>query len=139
MAKKRRKAKEIISTKEFLYRGKTLEELKALDVRESAKFLPSQSRRSVLKNFNMIENFIKNCESRVSKKKKIRTHLRDIVIVPKLVGFTIGIHSGKTFQDIAIEPEMIGHRLGEFVPTRGLVKHGSAGIGATKSSRALKK
>lgn len=65
--------------------------------------------------------------------------MRDLVIVPKLVGFTIGIYSGKSFEDITISHDMIGHRLGEFVPTRKPVKHGAAGIGATKSSKADKK
>ncbi len=130
---------EIVRSKEQIYRGKPLEYLKSLDVRESAKFLPSRSRRSVLRHFDIIEKFIKRCEETASKKKKIRTHLRDIVIVPRLVGFSIGIYNGKTFNEILITHEMIGHRLGEFSPTTGKVAHSAAGIGATKSSRALKK
>ena len=51
----------------------------------------------------------------------------------------IGVHNGKNFSDVEIQPEMIGHRLGEFAPTRNRVHHGSAGLGATKGSRALKK
>jgi len=129
----------VVESKELLYRGKTLDELKALDVREVAKFLPSRSRRTLLRNFAETEKFIQRCEKKLERKKKIKTHLRDIVIVPKLVGMMIGIYSGKLFQDITITHEMIGHRLGEFVPTRTKVNHGSAGIGATKSSRAQKK
>ena len=128
-----------VETKEQIYRGKSLEELKTLDVREVAKFLPSRSRRTVLRNFDKIENFIKRCDKKIARKKKIKTHSRDLVIVPKLVGLTIGIYNGKLFQDVSITYEMIGHRLGEFAPTRGKVTHGSAGIGATKSSRAQKK
>jgi|SRR3989344_3258461 len=128
-----------IIKKDVLYRGKTIDFLKTLDVRESAKYLPSRSRRTILKNFDVVEKFIARCEAKIAKSKRIKTHLRDIVIVPKLVGLTIGIHNGKTFQDVQILTEMIGHRLGEFSMTRGKVNHGSAGIGATKSSRALKK
>ncbi|MBI5803793.1 30S ribosomal protein S19 [Candidatus Pacearchaeota archaeon] len=128
-----------IRKKEQTYRGKNLEELKALDVRESAKYLPSRSRRSVFRNFNMIENFIKRCQEKISENKKIKTHLRDIVIVPKLVGMTIAVHDGKNYQNVPITIEMIGHRLGEFALTRRRVSHGSAGIGATKSSKAQKK
>ncbi len=128
-----------ITTKEQKYRGKHLAELKSLDVRESSKFLTARSRRSVLRNFNKIEEFIKRCESLASRKKKIKTHLRDIVIVPKLVGFNIHIHNGKSFIEIPITHEMIGHRLGEFVMTRQKVAHSAAGIGATKSSKAAKK
>ena len=137
MSKKKRRV-EIIK-KDFLYRGKSIDFLKTLDVRESAKFLPSRSRRSILKSFDIVEKFIKQCDEKVSKNKPIRTHKRDIVIVPKLVGLTIGIHNGKVFNNVNIAPEMIGHRLGEFSLTRSKVNHGAAGIGATKSSRALKK
>ena len=137
MAKKKRK--EIVRTKEVLYRGKTIEELKSLDARESAKYLPARSRRSVLRKFDVVERFVKRCESKIAENKKIKTHMRDIVIVPKLVGFTIGIYNGKVFNEVLITTEMIGHRLGEFALTRGRVNHGSAGIGATKSSRSQKK
>lgn len=139
MAKTEVKGEEIFKNKEIIYRGKTLEELKALDVRESAKFLKSRARRAVLRNFSTIEKFVKRCETLVSQKKKIKTHLRDIVIVPKLVGMNIQVHNGKQFTDVPIVLEMIGHRLGEFSLTRGRVNHGEAGIGATKSSKALKK
>ena len=138
MAKKKKKRVEVIKGA-TTYRGKTIEELKTLEVRESAKYLPSRSRRTILRNFQEIEKFIKRCEKKISKNKQIRTHLRDLVIVPKLVGLTVGIHNGRIFQEVNILPEMIGHRLGEFTQTRSPVKHGSAGIGATKSSRALKK
>jgi len=129
----------IVKSKEKSYRGQSLDSLKSLDVRECAKYLSSRSRRSVLRNFDVIERFIKSCEKKIIRKKKIRTHLRDIVIVPKMVGMTIEIHNGRSFTIVAITMEMIGHRLGEFSPTRGMVKHSSAGIGATKSSRSKKK
>lgn len=128
-----------IRSKEAFYRGISVDELKKLDVRESAKYLPSRERRSVLRHFEIIERFIKECEWKEAHKKKIRTHLRDIVIVPKLVGKTIEIHTGKLFQEVPITAEMIGHRLGEFAHTRKRVAHSAAGIGATKGSRALKK
>ena len=129
----------IVKSKEVFYRGKNLEELKKLDVRESAKYLPSRSRRSVLRHFDVIEKFIKRCEASQANNKKIRTHLRDIVIVPKLVGFTIGVYSGKVYNDVRITHQMIGHRLGEFSLTRQKVSHGAPGIGATKSSAGDKK
>ena len=128
-----------IKSREQIYRGKSIEELKQMDIRESAKFIPSRSRRSVLRNFDTIQKFIKRCEKKLQKGKKIKTHQRDIIIVPRLIGLKIGIYNGKTFQEVEIIPEMIGHRLGEFALSRGKVSHGSAGIGATKSSRAQKK
>jgi len=122
--------------KEFTYRGKVIEELKKLDTREFAKLTKARQRRAILRQTQSIENFVKKCVEFQSRKKPIRTHLRDIIIVPKMVDYNIFIHSGKQFVPILIIPEMLGHRLGEFVPTRSKVKHGAAGIGATKSSLA---
>nr|AJS12185.1 30S ribosomal protein S19 [uncultured archaeon] len=129
----------IVKSKELFYRGKNLEDLKKLDVRESAKYIPSRSRRSVLRHFEIIEKFIKRCELTLAQNKKIKTHLRDIVIVPKLTGMTISVHNGKSFNDVHITHRMIGHRLGEFAHTRQKVSHGAPGIGATKSSAGEKK
>ncbi|MBS3065838.1 30S ribosomal protein S19 [Candidatus Pacearchaeota archaeon] len=129
----------VVKSKELFYRGKSLDFLKSLDVREVAKYLPSRSRRSILRNFQTIEKFIKRCEKKIARKKKIRTHLRDIVVVPKLVGMQVGIYNGKTFNDITITHNMIGHRLGEFSLTRQKVQHGAPGIGATKSSAGVQK
>lgn len=128
-----------IRSKDEKYRGKPISQLRELGVRESAQYLPSRSRRSVLRHFDIVEKFVKSCEDLERKNKKIRTHLRDLVIVPQLVGKTIGVHSGKMFQDVIITVDMIGHRLGEFSMTRKRVAHSAAGIGATKGSRALKK
>jgi len=129
----------IIKSKEMFYRGKSLDFLKSLDVRECAKYLSSRSRRSVLRNFQTIENFIKRCEKKIANKKKIRTHLRDIVVVPRMVGMVVGIHNGKTFNDVTLTHNMIGHMLGEFSLTRQKVSHGAPGIGATKSSSGAQK
>lgn len=129
----------ILKSKDVYYRGQLLEALKKMSVREAAQYLPSRSRRSVLRNFDAYEKFLQHCAQMTAAKKKIRTHLRDLVIVPQLVGYTIGIHNGKTFSDITVTPAMISHRLGEFALTRARVTHGTAGIGATKGSKTEKK
>lgn len=128
-----------IKTKEKLYRGIDLDKLKSLDIRESAKYLTSRSRRSVLRQFDTIGKFVNRWEKQAAQNKRIRTHLRDLIIVPKLVGLKISVYNGKSFMDILLTKEMIGHRLGEFAMSRRPVKHGAAGIGATKSSKAEKK
>ena len=120
--------------KEFTHQGKSLAELKQLDTREFAKFVKSNERRSILRQFQKIEKFVSKCRERAEHKKPIRTHSRELVIVPKMVDYTIAIHSGQAYVPIKIMPEMLGHRLGEFVPTRKKVSHGAAGIGATRSS-----
>ncbi len=129
----------VVKSKEIVYRGKNLEELKKMDVRESAKYLSARNRRTVLRRFDAIEKFVKRCGDKLKKNKKIKTHLRDMIVVPKLVGIDIYVHNGKNFNNVKITPEMIGHRLGEFSFTRGRVVHGNPGIGSTKSSAAEKK
>jgi small subunit ribosomal protein S19 len=124
-----------IQKKQFMYRGKSIEELKALDVREFAKYLPSRQKRSVLRNFQIIEDFVKRCKEKIEKGKKIKTHQREIIIVPQMVGMNIQVHNGKNFNPVLIETEMLGHRLGEMSVTRSKVAHNKAGIGATKGSK----
>jgi small subunit ribosomal protein S19 len=124
-----------IQKKQFMYRGKSIEELKELDVREFAKYLPARQKRSVLRNFQVIEDFIKRCKEKIAKGKKIRTHQRDIIIVPQMVGMNIQVHNGRNFNPVLIETEMLGHRLGEMSPTRSKVAHSKAGVGATKGSK----
>jgi small subunit ribosomal protein S19 len=54
----------------------------------------------------------------------IRTWSRASVITPEMVGFTIGVHNGKEHVPILIVEDMVGFRLGEFVPTRKFLRHG---------------
>ena len=125
--------------RQFTYRGKTIEELKALDVREFAKYLTSSSRRAVLKQFHEIEKFVNDSKEKMSKNKLIKTHQRDLVVVPGMVDMKIGVYGGRNFVSTLIIGEMLGHKLGEFAPTRGRIKHSSAGVGATKGTRAKSK
>ena len=127
---------EIEQKKAFTYRGKGLDELQKMDIREFAKLLPARERRSVLRGFREIENFLNRCEEKQSRKKTIKTHLRDIVIVPRMTGMKILVYGGKDFQPIEVVGEMLGHRLGEFSHTRSKVAHGAAGVGATRGSKS---
>ena len=130
----------IESTKKiFTYRGKTIEELKALDVREFAKYLKSRQRRAALRQFQEIETFVSRTKKKTEKNKAIRTHDRALIIVPQLVGLKIHIYNGHEFFPVEIMKEMLGHRLGEFAPTRQKVKHGGAGVGSTKGSKSKSK
>jgi len=67
----------------------------------------------------------------------IKTHLRNMIIVPEMIGSNVGVYNGKVFNQIEIKPDMIGHYLGEFSLTYKPVKHGRPGIGATHSSRFI--
>jgi len=66
--------------------------------------------------------------------KPIRTHARDMIILPEMIGMTIHVHNGKEFVPVEIKPEMVGRYLGEFAITNKPVKHGTPGIGASRSS-----
>jgi small subunit ribosomal protein S19 len=126
--------KMIMKKKEFHYRGKTLEELKTLDIREFAKLLKSNEKRTVLRQHDELQNFILRCRDKIKNDKQIKTHYRHLVIVPKMIGLRINVYNGKTFVPVDVIGEMLGHRLGEFSVTRNKIKHGAAGVGATRSS-----
>ncbi len=128
-----------IKKKQFTYRGKTIEELKALDVREFAKYLTSRSRRTVLRQFQEVEDFINQAKEKIAKNKKVRTHKRYLVVVPKMVGMKIQVYNGNNFVSFEVVGEMLGHRFGEFSPTRAKTKHSKAGVGATKGTRSKSK
>jgi small subunit ribosomal protein S19 len=77
---------------------------------------------------------IKQNPEEAQKRQPIKTHARDMIILPEMVGVTILVHNGKDFSSLEIRPEMIGHYTGEFAITNKPVKHGVPGIGASRSS-----
>jgi small subunit ribosomal protein S19 len=117
-----------------VFRGKQIEDLKNLDVREFAKYLTSRERRTIMRSFQVLEKFIKKSQEDVKKNKMPRTQTRELPIVPAMIGWTVGVHNGKEYFPVKIGEEMLGYRLGEFAMTRKPIKHGAAGIGSTKSS-----
>lgn len=121
-------------SREKFYRGVNVKELASMGTREFAKLVKARSRRTMLRNYDVIEKFVRKCEERSKKNRGIKTHDRSLVIVPAMIGKTIGVHNGKEFLRVQITELMLGHRLGEFSQTRKVTKHGSAGVGATKSS-----
>lgn len=124
--------------REFTYRGYTIEQLQSMSMDEFIHLLPSRQRRALLRGLTYdqrkllkdIREFVKGNGN----KKIIKTHARDMIILPEMVGITIHVHNGKEFVPVEITPEMIGHYLGEFAITNKPVKHGSPGIGASRSS-----
>lgn len=121
--------------KEFIFRGKSLEELKELSLKEFAQLLNARQRRSLLRGLTDQQ---KKLLSRVKKQENnIKTHCRDMIILPDMANTTIRVHNGKEFVVVNILPEMIGHYIGEFALTRKRVSHHAPGIGATRSSASL--
>jgi len=124
-----------MAKKEFSYRGKKMEELQNLSIKEFAEYLPARQRRTLLRG--MDETKKKLLADLKKGKNNVKTHCRDMVVLPEMVGKTIMVHKGKAFVAVRIEDEMIGHCLGEFVLTRNRVSHSAPGIGATRSSSSL--
>jgi len=126
--------------KEFKFQDKSLEELKGTPIKELASLLNSRARRNIKRGFTDAQKaFLKRIRSvnEGKSKKPIRTHCRDMIVLPEMVGLLIQIYNGKSFSSVKILPEMIGHYLGEFALTRQKVQHSAPGIGATKSSAAV--
>jgi small subunit ribosomal protein S19 len=121
--------------KEFLLRGRNFDDIQKMSLKEFAGLLPSRQRRSLLRGFTEQEKIF--LEKVKSNSLKLRTHCRDLIIVPDMVGKAIKIHNGKEFVEVRVEKDMLGHRLGEFAATRSKVAHSAPGIGATRSSSAL--
>ncbi|MDD5148212.1 MAG: 30S ribosomal protein S19 [Candidatus ainarchaeum sp.] len=127
--------------KVFNFQGKTVEELKGLSVQEFSRLVNSRARRTLLRGFD--KTLDKALDRALAEKgkgrepKPVRTHLRDAIVVPKMIGLKIAVHKGNSFETVEVKPEMLGHYLGEFALTRKRLIHGKAGIGATKSSTAI--
>ena len=115
--------------KEFLFKGKTVDELKSLTLDQFVELLPSSERRKVKRGFTDAEKiFLKDLDS-----PNIKTHCRDMIVLPSMIDKKIKIHSGKEFVEVLIMPQMVGHRLGELALTRKKIKHGAVGVvGAIK-------
>jgi small subunit ribosomal protein S19 len=135
--KSRKKASAIQARrkKEFLYRGFTLDELLAMSFDEILGLLPSRARRTYLRGLNYEQQLLFD-KLKVAEE-PVRTHRRDIPIIPQFVGKTVSVYNGKEFKDVEIKAEMIGCFLGEFILTRKAPQHSGPGVGATRSSKFM--
>lgn len=123
--------------REFKYRGYTLEQLQGLENKRESflALLPSRQRRSLTRGMSDEKRkLLEEIKAAKSSKATIKTHLRDMVILPSMVGLTIHVHNGKDFAPVEIKPEMIGHFLGEYALTNKRVAHGVPGVGSSRSS-----
>lgn len=127
--------------REFRYRGHTLSDLQAMSMDEFIRLVPTRQRRSLQRGLSQEQRLlletirkIRGNPEATEKPKVIKTHARDMIILPEMIGATLLVHNGKEFISIEIKPEMIGHYLGEFAITNKPVKHGVPGIGASRSS-----
>ena len=126
----------MIQPQENQFKGKNLEELRKMDQKEFIKLLSARSRRSISRGLTDQQ---KKLLSKIKKypKKQIKTHVRDMIVLPEMVGSKLLIHNGKDWAPLIVTEEMIGYYLGEFTTTRKKVAHSAPGVGATKSSAAI--
>ena len=123
--------------KQFTYRGLSQKELDGLSLDKLLELFPARARRSLSRGINdnkrkLIEEMKAAKEGKL--KNPINTHLRDVLILPTMVGVTVNVFSGKEFRPVTITTEMVGHYLGEYVITNKRVSHGAPGVGASRSS-----
>ena len=134
-----------MAKKEFTFRGKSLEELQATGLEDFAKLCTSRQRRSVRRlaanpEFKHFLKKVKKAKEAIiagKQPKPVKTHSRDFIVVPEMIGAPLAIYKGNEFMQIETKEKMLGHFLGEFVLTRKRLTHGKAGIGATRSSTAI--
>jgi small subunit ribosomal protein S19 len=81
--------------------------------------------RSLKKGPYIDERLLKKVKKlKLGDKTIIKTWARACSITPEMVGFTLGVHNGKDHIPVFISEDMVGHKLGEFSPTRKFVRHG---------------
>ena len=125
--------------KEFIFKGKTMRELNEMDVKEFARLLPARQRRSLTRGMTeeqkkLVEK-IKKAKAG-QRKKPIKTHVRDIVVLPIMIGAKLQVYNGKEYKQVELLEQALGHYLGEFSLTRKKTEHSAPGVGATRSSAA---
>ena len=135
--RKRQRKKVEVRKKEFRYHGLTIEELQQQSIEELLPLFPSRVRRTLKRGLTQEQNKLLTDVRNAQKGDTIKTHCRDMVILPAFVEHRIDVHTGKGFQRVDIQPQMIGHFLGEFALTRTKVKHTGPGVGATRSSKFM--
>ena len=123
--------------REFTYRGLSQKELEELPLDKLLKLFPARIRRSLTRGINDNKRKLIG-EIKAAKEGKLKTpintHLRDLIILPYMIGTTVNVFSGKEFVPVTITSEMVSHYLGEYVITNKRVNHGAPGVGASRSS-----
>jgi small subunit ribosomal protein S15e len=123
------------SFKKFTYRGVDLDQLLDMSTEQLVELVHARARRRFQrglkrKPMGLIKK-LRKAKSAVSgpseKPAVVKTHLRDMIIVPEMIGSVIGIYNGKTFNQVEIKAEMVGHYLAEFSISYKPVRHGRPG------------
>ena len=128
-------------SKQVGFRGVSIEQLVEMPMDDVIKLLPSRARRSLKRGLTPPQRILlekireaRRVQQETGTQPDVETNIRDMTILPEMVGMTIKVHSGKEFGVVEVVPEMIGHYLGEYVITNKQVRHGAPGVGASRSS-----
>jgi small subunit ribosomal protein S19 len=127
--------------REFRFRGYNQDQLKSISIEALLPLLNARQRRSLNKRVGKYMNGQKRklreeIKLALNEKlnNKLKTHVRDMIILPDMIGLSISVHNGKEFYEVTVKPEMVGHYLGEYAITNKRVQHGSPGVGSSRSS-----
>jgi len=130
--------------RKFTYRGVDLDQLLDMNNEGLMELFTCRIRRKFSRGLKrkpmaLIKKLRKKKKEALANEKPdvVKTHLRNMVVVPEMTGSVVGVYNGKVFTQVEVKPEMIGHYLGEFSISYKPVKHGRPGIGATHSSRFI--
>lgn len=129
--------------RKFSFRGVDLDALLDMPMDQFVELVHARARRRLSRGLKAkpmalikkLRKAKKECTGPHDKPTVVKTHLRNMIIVPEMIGSQIGVYNGKVFNAIEIKPEMVGHYLAEFSISYKPVRHGRPGIGATNSSR----
>ncbi|KAL0241055.1 hypothetical protein GEMRC1_006290 [Eukaryota sp. GEM-RC1] len=127
----------------YTFRGVDIDKLIDMPTTDFIELLDSRGRRKMLRGIGrkektLIEKLVKAkkaCTEPGQKPDVVKTHLRNMIILPSMVGSVVGVYNGKVFNAVEVRPDMIGHYLGEFSISYKPVRHGKPGVGATNSSK----
>ncbi|XP_059157007.1 uncharacterized protein LOC131941645 [Physella acuta] len=128
--------------RKFTYRGVDLDQLLDMSLEQLSDVFNCRQHRRLNRGLKskplaLIKRLrkAKTEAGHLKEREVVKTHLRDMIIVPEVIGSIFGVYNGETFIQVEIKPAMVGHYLGEFSITYNHVKHNIPGIFATHSSR----
>ncbi|KAM7324383.1 hypothetical protein ACRRTK_016688 [Alexandromys fortis] len=129
--------------RKFTYRGVDLDQLLDMSYEQLMQLYSARQRRRLNRGLRRKQHWLLKRLRKAKKeappmeKPEVEKPEVDVIILPEVVGSIVGVYNGKTFNQVEIKPEMIGHYLGEFSIIYKSVEHGRPGIGATHSSRFI--
>ncbi len=123
--------------RQLLYKGIEVEKISQITFDDFLKMIPSNSRRTLKRMGTQIKKFIEKLRKHDFSKKPMKTHFRQMVILPEMIGKRFLVYNGKEYVELLVTPEKLGKRLGEYAITIKLVRHSGPGIGATRGSKSV--